>query len=127
MTEKIKVTVVNDSTIMRMLLCEMISSHDKMQVLDTARDGFDALVKIKRNKPEAERFVFIRECQNFTVTFYRGIICNISFNIINKESIESQCRHVIAMADFKWIETIKTTDSAKIKLMGGWTVIKRSV
>lgn len=52
MTEKIKVTVVNDSAIMRMLLCEMISSHDKMQVLDTARDGFDALVKIKRNKPD---------------------------------------------------------------------------
>ncbi|MBI1829084.1 MAG: chemotaxis response regulator protein-glutamate methylesterase [Thaumarchaeota archaeon] len=50
--DKIKVMIVNDSAIMRMLLSEMVSSNSNMHVIDTARDGIDALIKIKRNRPD---------------------------------------------------------------------------
>ena len=50
--EKIKVMVVNDSLLMRIHLSELIMSSSHLIVGDTARDGVEALAKIKRNKPD---------------------------------------------------------------------------
>lgn len=50
--EKIKVMVVNDSLVIRTLLSEIITSNPKMKVSDTARDGTEALARLKRNRPD---------------------------------------------------------------------------
>ncbi|SEG00240.1 two-component system, chemotaxis family, response regulator CheB [Caloramator fervidus] len=52
MFEKIKVLVVDDSAFMRKMISDMINSQPDMEVIDTARDGLDALEKIKRLNPD---------------------------------------------------------------------------
>ena len=49
---KLKVLIVNDSLIMRMLLSETIMSNPKMEVSDLARDGLEALTKLRLHKPD---------------------------------------------------------------------------
>lgn len=49
---KIKVLVVDDSVFMRRILSDIINSHPDIEVIDTARNGEDALSKIEKIKPD---------------------------------------------------------------------------
>ncbi|GGE46362.1 chemotaxis response regulator protein-glutamate methylesterase [Pullulanibacillus camelliae] len=50
--EPIRVLVVDDSAFMRKLISEMINEDPRMTVVSTARDGEDALKKIKASAPD---------------------------------------------------------------------------
>ncbi|MDO9574673.1 MAG: chemotaxis response regulator protein-glutamate methylesterase [Candidatus Contubernalis sp.] len=50
--EQIKVLVVDDTALMRRIVSDIFSLSDEFQVVATARDGEDALKKIKRFKPD---------------------------------------------------------------------------
>ncbi|MCB2294270.1 chemotaxis response regulator protein-glutamate methylesterase [Clostridium algoriphilum] len=52
MLEKIKVIVVDDSALMRKIISDIINSQSAMEVIDTAKNGEELLVKISRNKPD---------------------------------------------------------------------------
>lgn len=52
MAKKIEVLVVDDSAYMRKVISNLLQSDDEIFVVDTARDGLDALDKIKRLKPD---------------------------------------------------------------------------
>lgn len=49
---KIKVLVVDDSAFMRKVITDMISSDPTMEVIDTAKNGQDALKKIEMHRPD---------------------------------------------------------------------------
>lgn len=49
---KIKVLIVDDSAFMRKVLSDIISNSDKMEVAGTAKNGKDAIEKIKTLKPD---------------------------------------------------------------------------
>lgn len=51
-SKKIEVMVVNDSTYMRSLFGDLVSSSGKLHVCDTANDGADALRKIGKSRPD---------------------------------------------------------------------------
>ena len=46
-TSKVKVLVVDDSSFMRRIISDILSSDPHIEVVGTARDGEDALRKIK--------------------------------------------------------------------------------
>ncbi|AAK80179.1 two-component system chemotaxis response regulator CheB [Clostridium acetobutylicum] len=50
--EKIKVIVVDDSVLMRRLICDMLESNDNIEVIGTAINGQDLLNKLKVMKPD---------------------------------------------------------------------------
>ncbi len=50
--KKIKVLIVDDSAFMRNALSKMISSDPELQVIATARDGVEAIDKVKSLKPD---------------------------------------------------------------------------
>ncbi len=50
--KKIRVLIVDDSAFMRKALKEILSSDPDIEVVDTARNGLDALEKIERLKPD---------------------------------------------------------------------------
>ncbi|WP_027307558.1 chemotaxis response regulator protein-glutamate methylesterase [Caloramator sp. ALD01] len=52
MFEKIKVLVVDDSAFMRKMISDIINSQRDMQVVSTARDGFEAIEKAKQLNPD---------------------------------------------------------------------------
>jgi two-component system, chemotaxis family, protein-glutamate methylesterase/glutaminase len=52
MFQKIRVLVVDDSAFMRKVISDMISSQPDMEVINTARDGEDAISKIASLKPD---------------------------------------------------------------------------
>jgi len=49
---RIKVLVVDDSAFMRKIISDIINSNEKLEVIDTARDGKEAIDKIKSLKPD---------------------------------------------------------------------------
>lgn len=49
---KARVLVVDDSAFMRKVISDMIAEDDAFEVIGTARDGLDALEKIKRLQPD---------------------------------------------------------------------------
>lgn len=51
-TREIRVLVVDDSSYMRYLISKILMSHPQIEVIDTARDGIEALEKIKELKPD---------------------------------------------------------------------------
>ena len=50
--KKVKVLVVEDSAFMRQVIGDIIREHNDLDLLTTARDGLDALSKIKSFKPD---------------------------------------------------------------------------
>lgn len=50
--KKVKVLVVEDSALMRRIIGDIIRDHNELDLLATARDGLDALNKIKSYKPD---------------------------------------------------------------------------
>ncbi|MFZ5641470.1 MAG: protein-glutamate methylesterase/protein-glutamine glutaminase [Bacillota bacterium] len=52
MSKKIDVLVVDDSAYMRKVITTMLQSDEEIFVVDTARDGLDALEKVKQLKPQ---------------------------------------------------------------------------
>ncbi len=52
MTRKIDVLVVDDSAYMRKVVTNILQADEEIFVVDTARDGLDALEKIKKWKPQ---------------------------------------------------------------------------
>ncbi|MCX7842613.1 MAG: chemotaxis response regulator protein-glutamate methylesterase [Clostridia bacterium] len=52
MASKIKVLVVDDSAFMRKVIADILNSDDKIEVVDTAKNGTEALEKIKSLKPD---------------------------------------------------------------------------
>jgi two-component system chemotaxis response regulator CheB len=52
MAKKIEVLVVDDSAYMRKVISNLLQSDENIVVVDTARDGLDALDKIKQWKPD---------------------------------------------------------------------------
>ncbi|MGM0653040.1 MAG: protein-glutamate methylesterase/protein-glutamine glutaminase [Bacillota bacterium] len=50
--KKVKVLVVEDSALMRRIIGDIIRDHHQLELLATARDGLDALDKIKSQKPD---------------------------------------------------------------------------
>lgn len=52
MTQKIRVLVVDDSAVIRQMLCGIIGAQPDMEVVDAAQDPFDAREKIKRHNPD---------------------------------------------------------------------------
>ncbi|MGM0501566.1 MAG: protein-glutamate methylesterase/protein-glutamine glutaminase [Bacillota bacterium] len=53
MAHKIKILVVDDSAFMRKVITELLETHHKFEVVDTARNGVDALNKIEKTDPDA--------------------------------------------------------------------------
>ncbi len=53
--ESRKVLVVDDSAFMRKALSDMISSDPELKVIDTARDGIDAIEKVQKLKKYISR------------------------------------------------------------------------
>lgn len=49
---KIKVIVVDDSVFMRKILSDMINSHPNIEVIDTAKNGEEAIEKVKKQDPD---------------------------------------------------------------------------
>src|ERR1051325_3974265 len=52
MAEPVRVLVVDDSAFMRRVIGEAISSQPDMQLLGTARNGLDALLKVEQLQPD---------------------------------------------------------------------------
>ena len=52
MLKKIKVIVVDDSALMRKVISDMINAETEMEVIDTAKNGEDLLIKIARKMPD---------------------------------------------------------------------------
>jgi len=52
MGKRIKVLVVDDSALMRRLISDMINSSPDCEVVDTARDGGEAIEKVNRLRPD---------------------------------------------------------------------------
>ncbi|MBZ9636042.1 chemotaxis response regulator protein-glutamate methylesterase [Clostridium sp. FP1] len=52
MLKKIKVTVVDDSALMRKIISDMINEQPEMEVIDTAKDGEDLIKKIIGKIPD---------------------------------------------------------------------------
>ena len=52
MPDKVKVLIVDDSAYMRVILKDMIAIEDDLEVIATARDGVEALSKIKEHSPD---------------------------------------------------------------------------
>ncbi|MGE7779113.1 protein-glutamate methylesterase/protein-glutamine glutaminase [Peribacillus sp. NPDC097264] len=50
--EKVKVLIVDDSAFMRKLISELLAEDNRMEIIGTARNGKDALLKIKSLKPD---------------------------------------------------------------------------
>jgi len=50
--EKVKVLIVDDSAFMRKLIQDFLAEHPKMTIIGTARNGEDAIKKIKELKPD---------------------------------------------------------------------------
>lgn len=50
--QKIRVLIVDDSAFMRKMIQDFLSDHSSIEVIGTARDGKDALKKIKLHKPD---------------------------------------------------------------------------
>ncbi len=50
--KKIKVLVVDDSAFMRKIISDILNSNDKIEVLDTARNGIEAISKAIKLKPD---------------------------------------------------------------------------
>lgn len=50
--KKIKVLVVDDSAFMRRIISDILNSNDKIEVLDTARNGSEAISKAIKLKPD---------------------------------------------------------------------------
>ena len=52
MKNKIRVLVVDDSALMRKMLSDILSRDDLIEVVGTARDGLDAMEKIRKLEPD---------------------------------------------------------------------------
>ena len=52
MSQKVKVLIVDDSAYMRVILKDMIALEDGLEVVGTAKDGIDALERIKQSEPD---------------------------------------------------------------------------
>lgn len=52
MFQKIKVLVVDDSAFMRKMISDIINSEHDMMVIDTAKDGQDAIEKVNKYNPD---------------------------------------------------------------------------
>ena len=52
MHSKIEVLVVDDSAFMRRVITKLLESSNQLEVIDTARNGVDALKKIEKNRPD---------------------------------------------------------------------------
>jgi two-component system chemotaxis response regulator CheB len=51
-SHKIKVLVVDDSYLMRLLICDLLSSFDDIEIVGTAKNGKEAIELIKKLKPD---------------------------------------------------------------------------
>jgi len=51
-SHKIKVLVVDDSYLMRLFICDLLSSFDDIEVVGTAKNGKEAIELIKKLKPD---------------------------------------------------------------------------
>jgi len=49
---KVQVLVVDDSALMRKLICELLESDPNIEVVDTARDGYEAVEKVAKLHPD---------------------------------------------------------------------------
>ena len=52
LNKKIKVLVVDDSAFMRKVISDFLNSDSRLEVIDTARNGEDALKKVKILSPD---------------------------------------------------------------------------
>ncbi len=52
MMKKVNVLVVDDSAFMRKMISNILEDHARLHVIDTARNGQDALEKIKQHQPD---------------------------------------------------------------------------
>ncbi|UCE81585.1 MAG: response regulator, partial [Methanobacteriota archaeon] len=52
MSGKVRVLIVDDSAYMRVILKDMITLEEDFEVIGTARDGIEALAKIKDQTPD---------------------------------------------------------------------------
>ncbi|OPZ84170.1 MAG: Chemotaxis response regulator protein-glutamate methylesterase [Firmicutes bacterium ADurb.Bin419] len=50
--KKIRVLVVDDSAFMRKVISDILDGDDDIEVVDTAKNGFDAIEKVKELKPD---------------------------------------------------------------------------
>jgi two-component system, chemotaxis family, protein-glutamate methylesterase/glutaminase len=50
--KKVRVLVVEDSAFMRRIIGDIIREHPDLELMPTARDGLDAIEKIKANRPD---------------------------------------------------------------------------
>lgn len=52
MSEQIRILVVDDSIFMRKFISDMINSQEDMDVIDTAKDGSEAVEKVRKLRPD---------------------------------------------------------------------------
>ena len=57
-----KILVVDDSALMRRVLCDIINSDERFEVSDRAMDGQEALELLKKNSYRSEERRVGKEC-----------------------------------------------------------------
>ncbi|MFX1453196.1 MAG: chemotaxis-specific protein-glutamate methyltransferase CheB [Promethearchaeota archaeon] len=50
--KKIKLLIAEDSSYQRKIISDMVSEHSQIEVIDVARNGYDAIEKIERSNPD---------------------------------------------------------------------------
>ena len=56
---KKNILVVDDSALMRRVICDIINSDETFQAIDTCRDGLDALEKLRAKRYDGAQVVKI--------------------------------------------------------------------
>ena len=52
MSDKIRVLVVDDSALMRLMISDILNSDKEIEVVATARDGEDGIIKVTELRPD---------------------------------------------------------------------------
>ena len=87
MLKKIKVIVVDDSALMRKIISDMINAETEMEVIDTARNGEELLLKITKEEPDIITLDNEMPKMNGRETLKKLKIMNINIPVIMLSSI----------------------------------------
>lgn len=129
-TEKIKVLIVDDSALMRLILEDMLSSEEDIEIVGKARNGLDAIEKVKKLAPHVVTLDIEMPVMD-GITALRGILeANptvkvIMFSTLTKRGADATIKclelgafdfvHKPSQSDKDEIQSVKTDLITKIR------------
>lgn len=129
-TEKIKVLIVDDSALMRLILEDMLSYEEDIEIVGKARNGLDAIEKVKKLAPHVVTLDIEMPVMD-GITALRGILeANptvkvIMFSTLTKRGADATIKclelgafdfvHKPSQSDKDEIQTVKTDLITKIR------------